>query len=511
MRIKNLWYKTGAVLLLIIAMASCEDDLTTIGSEVLGSENPNGILDDSYSVLAYSKKMNPVQTNQLPAYQLGVYNHSVYGKSTIGFLSQLVMNTNNPKFGDSATVDSVFVYLPYFSTETAVDSTITYKTDSIYGADPINIRIFESNYYLRDYDPDSGFEEIQSYYSNQSAVFEGFLGQELGRVDDFKPSDKGFVFEKDDDKKEHLAPGLRVKLDSLFFQEKIIDKEGSIELRNNTNFRNYLRGLYFKVDSPTDNGSLFLFDASKANLIVYYSYTPDDSDDRKQKTFELDFSGVNVNTIDNAALPHHIESALANPDTINGSEKLYLRGGDGIITVVNLFGEDVDGNGVPDELELLRAKKWLVNEANLILYVDQDEMKGSEPERIKIYDLKNNKLLADYDLDPTNGLPALDAQTNHLGRLERGSDNKGKYYKLKITNHISNLINKDSTNVPLGIVVSQNVKNRSFQKLSSPQEPHIEKIPAGSVISSQGTILHGSNSPIEEKKLKLRIYYTEPN
>lgn len=510
MRINNLWYKTGAVLLLIIAMASCEDDLSTIGSEILGSEDPTGILDDSHSVIAYSKKMSPVQTNQLPAYQLGVYNNQLYGKSNIGFLTQLVMGANNPKFGDSATVDSVFVYLPYFSTETAVDTTITYKLDSIYGTDPINIRIFESNYYLRDYDPDSGFEDSQPYYSNQAPIFEGFLGPELARVEDFRPSPQGFVFEINEDEKETLAPGLRVKLDSLYFQEKIIDKEGSIELRNNTNFRNYLRGIYFQVDSPSDNGSMFMFDESKANVTIYYSYT-DDSDKRKQKTFKMDMSGVSVNTIDNAPLPQEIQNTLANSDTIMGNERLYIRGGDGIMAVVQLFGEDADGDGVPDELELLRAKKWMINEANLTFYVDQDAMTGTEPDRITIYDLKNSRLLADYNLDPTNALPAAESQTNHLGKLVRGSDDKGKYYKIKLTNHISDLINKDSTNVPLGIVVTQNVKNQVFQKLSAPLEPGIEKIPAGSVISPKGTAIHGNNSPIEEKRLKLRIYYTEPN
>lgn len=514
MRIKNLLTSVGTILFILIAMASCQEDVSNIGSEILGAEPPNGVLDDSYSILSYSRKQAPVQSNRLPAYQLGVYNDPVYGKSAVSLLSQLTINVNDPKFGDEATVDSVFVYLPYFSRDISVDSIKTYQIDSIYGNSPINITISESKYYLREYDPDSGFQEFQSYYSNQGPEFENFLGEELARVEDFKPIPGGYILREGEEDQEYIAPGLRVALPKEFFQTKIIDKEGSAELRNNNNFRDYLRGLYFKVDSPGNDGSLFIFDATKAYVEIFYnSLKSGDEEERENKTFKLGFGGINVNTFENAPLPQNILSEVENPDTINGNDNLYLRGGDGIISVIELFGKDSDNNGVADELELLRAKKWLINEANLIFYVNQDIVTGgdSEPERIMIYDLKNSNVLMDYQADPSNGLPPLNAVTNHLGRLERGSDENGKFYKLKLTNHISNLINKDSTNVPLGLVVSQNVLNRTTQEFLSPQDPEIEKIPSSAVVSPQGTVLYGNNSSNEEKKLKLQIYYTEPN
>ncbi len=287
---------------------------------------------------------------------------------------------------------------------------------------------------------------------------------------------------------------------------------GTEELRNSNNFKNYLRGIYFKVNSPTNDGSLFIFDASSAYISIYYNYKETiDADERKNGVFKLNFGGINVNTFDNE-LSQPIQTALENPNTQTGEENLYLRGGDGIISVVELFGKDLDNNGVADDLELLRAKKWIINEANLIFYVNQDMIPGgaTEPERIIIYDLKNSNVLADYNSDITNGLAPILAFTNHYGRLERGSDDKGKYYKLKITDHISNLINKDSTNVPLGIVVSQNVTIRTTQKLENSIEPDIEQVPASSVISPEGTILYGNASSNQEKRLKLQIYYTEP-
>ena len=512
MKIKNLLPIVGAIFFITIIFSSCEKEITTIGSEVLGDEIPNGILDDSHTLISYSRKLGPLQSNRLPAYQLGVYNDPVFGKSTVNLLSQLTLERSAPTFGDSAVVDSVFVYLPYFSTATTVDSTTTYTLDSIYGTTPIDISIFRSNYFLREYDPNSGFEEFQNYYTTQGPTFESYLGEELGSVANFIPTKNGYVINEGEENEEKLPPGLRVKLDSTFFQNNIIDMEGSAELRNSNNFKNFIRGLYFKVNSTTDNGSLFIFDATKASVSIFYNYKDEDEDERLNGVFKLNFNGINVNTFTNQ-LPQQIQTAVDNPNITTGNENLYLRGGDGIISVIELFGKDNDNNGVADELEVLRDKKWLVNEANLILYVNQDLMVGgaTEPERIIIYDLKNSNVLADYNADPTNGLEPIDALSNHYGKLQRGTDGNGKYYKLKITDHISNLINKDSTNVPLGIVVSHNVLNRTTQELQNPMEPSIKQVPSSTVVSPEGTILHGNASPNQEKRLKLQIYYTEPN
>jgi len=124
--------------------------------------------------------------------------------------------------------------------------------------------------------------------------------------------------------------------------------------------------------------------------------------------------------------------------------------------------------------------------------------------------------LSDYFLDTTSGDEPIDALTTHLGRLERGSDNLGDYYRIRVTSHISNLINKDSTNTQLGLMVSQNVLLSGFQVIDSitnPESelPRIKEVPRSSVISHEGTVLFGNNTSDENKKLKLEISYIEPN
>jgi len=534
--------KIGAILFFIIAIASCDENFNTIGGDIIGDDDLLSKLDDSQTVISYSKNISSVQTNNIPVHQLGIYNDPVYGKATINFLTQLVLSETDPTFGDSIgqqiQLDSVILYIPFFSEEIVGEDETTYTLDSIFGNSPVNISVYESNFFLRDLDPDSNFEDPQLYYSNQGAQFDEFLGELLVTKEDFIPSDQGYILieenedEEEDDIETLISPGLRLELSTDFFQEKIIDKEGQPELNNNNLFKEYFRGINFKVESQTNDGSLFIFNPINANITLKYSFDrPEEDEDgnpvldddgvqiieRINEEYLLNFSGVSLNTYENN-IPQDILGNLENPNTNEGEETLYVKGGEGIVTVIDLFGEDLDDNGIADELETLRDQAWIINDANLIFYVDQSKVEGgsTEPERMIIYDLNNNTVLVDYFLDPTSGDTPVDALNEHLGRLKRDSDKNGEYYKIKLTNHISNLINKDSTNVSLGLIVSQNVLLNGFQTIDTlsgngNQITKIKKIPRSSVISPEGTVLYGNNTLNEEKRLKLQIYYIDPN
>ncbi|MFT7071678.1 DUF4270 domain-containing protein [Patiriisocius sp. Uisw_017] len=530
MKIKNLLLQFLAILGAIIFMASCEEEIGTIGSEVIGDQNVNTTLDDTKTIVAYSRKMLPVQSNQLPIYQLGVYNDPTYGTSKVNLLAQLILGETNPDFSEGTVLDSVVLYMPFFS-EGTVDTSgdISYTLDSIYGgATPINISIFESEYFLRDFDPSTGFEESQNYYTNQGPLFSSFKGELIHTIEGFIPSANGYTTLEitDDDVSgsdtitNQLGPGIRVMLPNEYFLEKIIEQEGSANLINNNNFRDYLRGFYFEVEGQGDN--LIKYDMSNAKIDLHFTAQTLPGvlsvagdvvvEQRFQGLLTLNFGAISVNVFENELTPQ-ISQDLFEVNTTEGQETLYVRGGSGIISVIELFGDDNDGNGIADELDQMRQEKWLINEANLIFYVDKNRVEAGskEPERLIIYDLKNNSALIDYAFDTTSGDEPIDSYNIHLGRLERGSDNAGDFYKIRITNHLSNLIHQDSTNVALGLVVSQNVGEPGFQDLENEQAPGIEQIPANSVIAHEGTVLHGNTSTNQARRLKLQIYYTESN
>jgi hypothetical protein len=543
MKISKTLPQLGIILFFIIALSSCEEDFNTIGVNIIGDELNDIVPDTTKTVIAFSRKISPIETNNLPSYKLGVYNDPIYGRSTIDLVSQLIMQNINPTFGDDdedaypVVVDSVYLYVPFYSESFEDDdSNTTYELDSVYGNSPINLSIYESNYYLRDFDPDTNFEEPQKYYSTLGEVFDNSsnVGELLYETSDFVPSDEGFVLTRigEDDIPENLslAPGIRVALPNDFFQEKIIDQQGMPELLNTATFKEYFRGILFDVEPVDGAGNLFIFDIEDANITIHYGFDRNvldtdgepiiDTDDldndgdteefvteKITSDFELAFGGVNANMYSSQDFID-----FDNPDEVNGEESLYLRGGDGYVTVINLFGEDNDDNGIADELEDLRTQERLINEANLIFYVDQDQVTGGnlEPERVLIYDLENESVLVDYGFDLTQGESPENAITQHLGKLERGNDENGDFYKIRITNHLNNLINRDSTNVSLGLVLTQNVVQGGFQDLLEPIDP-VTSIPSGCIVSPEGTVLHGNLSPNEDKKLKLRIYFTDPN
>ncbi|PVW14239.1 DUF4270 domain-containing protein [Marixanthomonas spongiae] len=525
MKIKNLLPQLAALLFLVVALASCEEDIEIIGTEIVG-DNTFIEPDQTNSVLAYSRKLLPIQTNGLTTYQLGVTNNPIYGKSTVSLLSQVTLGKVDPKFGDSTKLDSVVLYIPFFNTsESTGEDTISYTLDSVYGEDPINISMYESNLFLRDLDPESGFEDPQNYYSDLEKKFDNnpsLIGDLIFEIEDFKPSDKGIDLVtynvNGDTITETIAPGLRVKLPLEFFQQKIIDKEGSSELLSNNNFKDYFRGIYFKAESMTDKGTLFLFDPLSANITLHYSFKNDDDED-DEDTLPLGFTGINVSLLQDE-LPPNIQTAIENPDVENGDENLYLKGGDGIAAVIQLFGkeDELDANletgpnGVPDELDMLRSQKPLINEANLTFYVNKDKTAAlsKEPQRIMIFDATNGRVLIDYVIDPTGTGNPLTHKTYHLGPLEKDASGDGDFYEIKLTNHVSNLINRDSTNVPLGLVVTDNVVTPNFQDLQNTQSPGLKRVPGTSVLTPKGTVLHGNNSPNQDRKLKLELYYTKP-
>ncbi|TMM59274.1 DUF4270 domain-containing protein [Maribacter algarum] len=124
----------AGILLVVGFMSSCEQELTSIGEGVIGGE-PFITNKRVYNVFAFNKKIEAVQTNQLPVYQLGVFNDPVYGKTEASITSQVQLSVYNPTFGDLSAsnelsnafdekerIDSIFIYIPYQNNQTDTDN-----------------------------------------------------------------------------------------------------------------------------------------------------------------------------------------------------------------------------------------------------------------------------------------------------------------------------------------------------------------------------------------------------
>lgn len=521
MNIKKTMMKTTTILFVVVSFLGCENDFDSIGSDIIGEPGFNVDLYDEAEISASNLKINSVQTNNLPLNLLGVYNDPLYGVQVANVLAQVALSAANPTFGNQAVVDSVVLNIPYFYSETEADDTgaVVYELDSVYGNSPIALSIEHSNLFLNSFDPESDFQRAQRYYSDMQPQIENNLtGNVVFETNNFVPSpEEVIIFEENAEGEQdtiRLPPRMRLKLSNKFFQERVINKAGSPELTTNNNFQNFLRGFYFQAEPLNNSGNLMMlnFRDTDAGITIYYTSevadTGDEDDDGdleelvdSRGTFRLNFGQSIVNTFEQDF-----------PDF--NDDNIYLKGGEGSMAIIDLFsGTDSDNDGVSDELEDIRENSWLINEANLIFSVNQERMAASrEPERIYLYDLNSSRMLADYVFDAQGRLndPASTSNENHLGVLQRDEDGNGVSYKVRITNHIRNIVNNDSTNVRLGLVVSHNVNIINNSAVRDAADSEVKRIPTSSVISPLGTVLHGPSAENEDKRLKLRIYYTEP-
>ena len=405
-----------------------------------------------------------------------------------------------------------------------------YDIDSLIGnrEASFKVKVQELDYFLSTYDPSNNFETFLKYYSNDQFI-ENFTGKVLfdGEVE---INTEEIVIYKEDDPdtddvdestqvKERLTPRLRIPIDKDYMQSKIIDMEGNIDLSNQDNFNLYFKGLFLSAYDFSDP-LLLILNYADASINIVYEYdrynrndttddTSDDTIDREEKTFKLNLTGNQINILKQDPLSPEISKALnSNSEDL---KRVYLRGGEGIMMEIDLF-DDGTGNDILGEI---KSNGWLINEANLTMYVDKEagDMSGGiiEPSRLFLYDIESKAPVIDYFIDQSQGQKPKDQKAVHSGLIEIDEDRKGIKYKIRISEHVKNIIRNDSLNKKLALVVTSDITNAVNTELKNNDE--LEYIPISSVINPLGTILYGPNpEPINhDKRFRLELFYTEIN
>jgi len=405
-----------------------------------------------------------------------------------------------------------------------------YDIDSLIGnrEASFKVKVQELDYFLSTYDPSNNFETFLKYYSNDQYI-ENFTGKVLydGEVE---INTEEIVIYKEDDPdtddvdestqvKERLTPRLRIPIDKDYMQSKIIDMEGNIDLSNQDNFNLYFKGLFLSAYDFSDP-LLLILNYADASINIVYEYdrynrndttddTSDDTIDREEKTFKLNLTGNQINILKQDPLSPEISKALnSNSEDL---KRVYLKGGEGIMMEIDLF-DDGTGNDILGEI---KSNGWLINEANLTMYIDKEavDMSGGiiEPSRLFLYDIESKAPVVDYFIDQSQGQKPKDQKAVHSGLIEIDEDKKGIKYKIRISEHVKNIIRNDSLNKKLALVVTSDITNAVNTELKNNDE--LEYIPISSVINPLGTILYGPNpEPTNhDKRFRLELFYTEIN
>ncbi len=437
---------------------------------------------------------------------------------SLNLTDPLNVDTDSDGINDLDDQDNTVLY----STENS-----QYRVDSIYGnrLSTLNLKVKELTYYLSNLDPNNNFETSSKYYSSDDFLSQGFYGKTL--YDDqlqLNFNEVRLNYKIDDPKtvdidetkiiETRLTPRLRIPLDIAFFQSKIIDKEGSKNFSNQQDFSNYLRGIIVQITDSSDDIYLLL-NFRNALIRVNYEFDrynnnltdTDLSDDfiyKDYKSFIIETNGVTFNNF-KKSLNNNLE---------DDKSKIYLKGGLGHIAKIRLFESDLNQNSIL--LDSIRDNNWLINEANLIFYVDQDEILNWDNEeladRIFLFDLDTSDVILDYNTD--NSTQSLKNRNKFFfGGILEYDDNGIPYrYKFRITEYLRELLrNGDLENSDLGLSLTSDILNKEFTSAILKNDGEEINIPVASILNPMGTILVGTNPEVknQEKKLKLEIFYTD--
>lgn len=230
------------LLLLLVFFTRCEEpDL--VGMDVQpGSDKFNSSYTDTLSLLAFSEKVERINTDELVYNLLGSCNDPAFGTTTASFYTQLRLSGNNVNFGVNPVADSLVLRL--LIKDVYGDTSAIHK-----------IRVYEvSKPFYRD----------STYYSNTRLPLYGTLLAE-----------QDVQFRKKDSVKvgtQMLAPHIPIRLFTSVLGDKILNASGTGDLKDNTSFANFINGLYVSVETAQGTGSIVYLELTNAvsQLTLYY-------------------------------------------------------------------------------------------------------------------------------------------------------------------------------------------------------------------------------------------------
>lgn len=526
----------GVGILCLMGIVACEQDLEDIAVDLAG-QRPFGTGDSIIEVIAYnvnidSNRVDNNDVNRRPLYVYGINRDNDFGELKSKMITQVFLPGFGVDFGDNAIIDEVVVNIPYFSTrdgnqnakdpitglpiEDEEGDTLqvpNFILDSVYGNKDLEFqaRVFELETFLNTLDPIDPTKR-KTYYSNRDYDTGSLLFEDSFKADRndtviyierrYLDGDPSTIDDIDTIKTESASPSLKFRLDKQFFKERFVDHDNPGDFANNDNFTQYFNGLYFEangIDGPLINLSLaFSF------MTIYYS-NDEITDEptgvdlnyngitgelnvvvKTKQTMVFQLGGVGAASYQRDYGGTLLQNLLLNPDMINGESNLYVQGAGGSEAVIELFSEEA--------LEEMRSKNWLINEANLVFYLNGEQ--NEIPNQMFLYKKDFNSLIDDYynrDFGPDF----------FGGNLEYDSDGNPELYRFRITNYITGVLRDEN---PLAL---SKLALKNFVSTDSPDFLSLDTIVNDWNYIPKGAVLHGNKPKSNEKRIVMEIFYSD--
>jgi len=407
-----------------------------------------------------------------------------------------------------------------------------YAIDSIYGNRfaSFNLKVYELTYFLNELDPSNNFESQEVYYTDQDLSKQGFTGALLAdhrlklnfeevRINYETDNPDTPDVDETTRAETRLTPRIRIPLDKEFFQERIISMEGSEYFETAGKFREYFKGIIIQPEVDTFTDDLYLIlDINNAVIRIDYQYNKNDESSNTvivdKGQYLINVNGLRLNILENNSFDEEISERIVASNQGQSVDRIYIQGGH-FHGSLRLFDNLVDDeiNGI---IEDLKKNNWLINEANLVCYVDPSTPKEFLlAERLYLYNLKTGMPLSDYSKSSINSQNSRDPDPNREqfgGILETDDSGNPISYKFRLTDHIYNILRDGAENVELGLVAISDINNTiSSQAIWNDNQAPVKEFPQSAIINPLGVILIGSNpqSILGEKEPTLEIIYTE--
>ncbi|MDR2206904.1 MAG: DUF4270 domain-containing protein [Flavobacteriaceae bacterium] len=341
--IKNIFNTASAIVFGSFILWSCESEADNLGSQFFDGAD---VIDETFDLIAYNINNGDTirsDAKKLDSAAIGAFSETQFGMQKVDYVTQLRLSAYAPDFGKNPVLDSAILVLkPAFKTDSAATTTdedyeyfkendttaIPAKKEvSIYpirkygntmingNKTVMNIRVQEVTDFLG--------AATDSIKSNKNVAVSTLLGTkefkgDVTSVNITQDSDNSVLFS--------IAAGIRIPLDSAFFQNKIIDKAKSTELSDMATFIRYFRGIKISVDE--NDGYLFKINPNSTELILYYKSKPTDTADMRQATFNFALGAGNTHfsqiRYDRTGTP--AETALSTINSTTGDAKLFVQG-----------------------------------------------------------------------------------------------------------------------------------------------------------------------------------------
>jgi len=535
------------VSIVLLTSTSCEKDFENVGGDLVDN-GAFSTLKRDIDVLAYSKNINSSRVDNIinlsagkssPALTLGVYNTPEFGNLNATILSQVLLPTTEIDWGDSPQIDAVYLEIPYDATkiENDNDGKPQFKLNNIYGdtGAAYQIKVSKLATFLNQLNPLDP-SELNKYYSDESYNIADELYPSTGFMPNAKDTvmyfnrelldvaanDYNPIIVEDTIKKDKLNPFIRFPLNKTFFETNFVNNPTQTQFEDQNDFLAFFNGI--AIEATGTNGSIMSLNLTNANINIYYTNTEIKIEDettidlnnngnttdtdvsypvrtKKTMTFPLSKTtkGIKTNIFTRDYAGSNAETPLNTPNTTIGEKKLYLQGAAGSMIELDLFHNT--------DIDAIRDENWLVNEASLTFYIDQNASGNNVPDRLLLYKLDSD--LANTTNENEHVLDALTQGAFFNGFLQNDSadeDANALKYKVNITDYISKILKQDDfTDVEkLGLKI--------FNANDIPLSPN-DKLIDDFSWDPRGVVFYGNDYIATDadfdKRIRLEIHYTK--